>query len=184
MNMPQHKSRSSTGFTLVEVLVALLVISIGLLGVAKLVLAAVKANDSAYFRGQAADLAYAILDDMRANRAYALVSPGYATPYGAYANPGFTCVGALATPCTPQQLAEYDLYMWKLRLSAAANAGNVTGALPSGDGQIVMSFPTGTGQVTATITIEWDDSIAEWAFGTPSTNPTPSPMTFTLESAL
>jgi type IV pilus assembly protein PilV len=167
------------GFTLIEVLVSVLVISIGLLGVARLVLAAVKANDSAYFRGQAAALAYSILDDMRANRAYALTSPGYTVAYGTYANPGVTCNGG--TACTPAQIAEYDLYMWKQQLSAASTV--TSGALPSGDGQIVMNFPGGSGQVTATITVTWDDSIARWAFGSPQ-SATPSLQTFTLESGL
>ncbi|MGB6452635.1 MAG: type IV pilus modification protein PilV [Steroidobacteraceae bacterium] len=186
MNTPRHQFRSSTGFTLVEVLVALLVISIGLLGVAKLVLAAVKANDSAYFRGQATDLAYEILDNMRANHAYALMSPGYGVAYGDYANPGFTCLGAGNT-CTPQQIAAYDLYMWKSHLNPAIAGGTGVAALPSGDGQVQMCFPSITGcpsgQVTATITIEWDDSVAQWAFGAPPAT-TPAFTTFTLESAL
>jgi len=179
----QRKHRSSSGFTLIEVLVSLLVISIGLLGVAKLVLAAVKANDSAYFRGQATNLAYAILDDMRANRTYALSAPGYQVGFGAYAAPGTLCVSG--TVCTPAQQAAYDIYMWKQRLNAGNNAaaGQVVGALPAGDGQVTMTFPAGTGQVMATITIQWDDSIAAWAFGTQA-NVVPNPMTFTLETAL
>lgn len=180
MSHPKSARRISTGFTLVEVLVAVLVLSIGLLGVARLVLAAVKANDSAYFRGQATALAYSILDEMRANRAYALTSPGYTVAYGAYANPGVTCTGVAST-CTPAQIAQYDLYMWKQQLSAASTV--TTGALPSGDGQIVMTYPAGSGEVMATITITWDDSVAQWAFGTPSTA-TPSPASFTLEAAL
>lgn len=172
--------RRSAGFTLVEVLVAVLVISIGMLGVARLVLAAVKANDSAYFRTQAANLAYSMLDEMRANRAYALTAPGYAVGYGAYANPGFTCEGTGNT-CTPAQIAQYDLYMWKQQLNSSS--GVTTGALPSGDGQIIMNFPGGTGQPTATITVTWNDSLAEWAFGA-SPAATPAPASFTLESAL
>jgi type IV pilus assembly protein PilV len=169
----------ATGFTLVEVLVALLVISIGLLGVAKLVLAAVKANDSSYLRGQATALAYSILDDMRANHAYAVSNLGYVVGYGAYPDPGFTCNGVAST-CTPAQIAQYDLYIWKQQLSAASAV--TSGALPSGDGQITMNV-SATGQVTATITVKWDDSIAQWAFGTPS-NATPTFTTFTLESGL
>lgn len=176
--MSTGRSPDQSGFTLVEVLVAVLVISIGLLGVARLVLAAVRANDSAYLRGQAAALAYSIVDQMQANRAAALAG-GYNVAFGAYANPGFTCEGAGAT-CTPQQIAQYDLYMWKQQLSAAS--ATTSGALPSGDGQIVIAYPAG-GQVTATITIEWDDSIAQWAFGA-AKDATPALTTFTLETAL
>ena len=50
-------------------MVSLVVLSIGLLGIGKLVLFSARANDSAYLRGQATELAYEILDNMRANRA-------------------------------------------------------------------------------------------------------------------
>jgi type IV pilus assembly protein PilV len=177
--MKRHDTRigPARGFTLLEVLVALVVISIGLLGVAKLVLASVKANDSAYLRGQATSLAYAMLDDMRANRDYA-VTLAYQTPYGAVADPGFTCVG-VANTCTAAQLAQYQIYMWKQRLSTSSAT---MGALPAGDGQIVMAVDANN-QVTASITVRWDDSVAQWAFGTPS-DTTPDPMTYTLVSVL
>lgn len=166
-----------SGFTLVEVLVAVLIISIGMLGVARLVLAAVTANNSAYFRTQAANLAYSILDQIRANRAAASTSPGYKVSYGTYsssgASPGYTCLGAGNT-CTPTQIVQYNLYTWQQQLSAS---------LPDGQGQIVMNFPAGSGQVTATITVKWDDSLAHWAFGGSKTAPT-TYQTFTLESAL
>lgn len=177
--MSPRGNAEQRGFTLVEVLVAVLVISIGLLGVARLVLAAVKANDSAYMRGQASALAYSILDQMEANRQEAK-NGGYGVLFGPDAAPGFTCLGAGNT-CTAAQIAQYDIYMWKQQLSAAS--GVTTGALPSGDGQIVMATAP-TGEVTATITIEWDDSIAQWAFGTPNTVTAPALTTFTLESAL
>ena len=165
-----RRRHSARGFTLIEVLVAVVVISIGLLGVARLLLAAVKANDSAYFRSQAADLAYSILDAMRANRGYAMTSPGYTVALGQdETSPGFTCD---ASVCTPTQLAQYNLYKWKQQLAAA---------LPSGDGAISFN-PNSSGLPTATITVQWDDSIAAWAFGAPkgATDLT----TFTLESAL
>src|SRR5665213_3670790 len=48
-----HRDR---GFTLVEVLVSLVVFSLGLLGMAKLVLVTAHSNDSAYLRSQATAL--------------------------------------------------------------------------------------------------------------------------------
>ncbi|MCQ4274875.1 type IV pilus modification protein PilV [Stutzerimonas degradans] len=60
------------GATLIEVLVALLVLSVGLLGLAGLQMTATKSNHSAYYRSQATLLAYDITDRMRANRADAL----------------------------------------------------------------------------------------------------------------
>src|SRR5271170_6832768 len=104
------------GFTLVEVMVSLLVLGIGLLGIAKLMLFASRANDSAYLRSQATELAYEILDDMRANRQTAMTQ-GYDTALNATAtNPNVTCLGA--TTCLPPAQALYDVYLWKLRLAA------------------------------------------------------------------
>ena len=85
----QSAHRSGTrglaaGFTLIEVLVALIVLSIGLLGIGKLMLFTSHANDSAYLRGQATEMAYAILDNMRANRTNA-VAQGYVTAINAVA---------------------------------------------------------------------------------------------------
>lgn len=66
------------GFSLLEVLIALLVLSIGLLGLASLQIRSVQVNHSAYMRTQATNLAYAILDSWRANKD-AVLSSG-ATP--------------------------------------------------------------------------------------------------------
>lgn len=60
--------RRQTGFTLLEVLVALVIISIGLLGVAMLQMNGLKNNHSAFYRSQASILAYQMLDSLRANR--------------------------------------------------------------------------------------------------------------------
>jgi type IV pilus assembly protein PilV len=62
----------STGFTLLEVLVAVLVLAIGLLGMAGLQMTGMKSNNSAYLRSQASLLAYDITERMRANRNAAL----------------------------------------------------------------------------------------------------------------
>ncbi|MBB1126898.1 type IV pilus modification protein PilV, partial [Thiospirillum jenense] len=56
------------GFTLIEVLVAALVLSIGLLGLAALSATSLKLNTGSAQRTQAANLSYAITDAMRANK--------------------------------------------------------------------------------------------------------------------
>lgn len=55
------------GFTLVEVLVALLILSIGLLGLAGLQAGGLRSNHSAYLRSQAVMLAHDMADRMRSN---------------------------------------------------------------------------------------------------------------------
>lgn len=164
-----HSSRRARGFTIVEVLVSLVVLSIGLLGIGKLVLFSARANDSAYLRGQATELAYEILDSMRANRVTA-VTQGYDTALGNVpGNPG----SCLAATCTPATLALYDVYTWKQRLVTA---------LPSGQGSVVTSATTPT---TATITVQWDDAAAQSTFASAQAPVgQAAPMTVVLETLL
>ncbi len=60
--------RRAAGVTLIEVLISLLVLSIGLLGVAALQSFTLKANQGAYFRTQAVNQAYEVADFIRSNR--------------------------------------------------------------------------------------------------------------------
>src|ERR1700722_16414086 len=125
------------GFTLVEVLVSLVVLAIGLLGIAKLMLLSSHSNDSAYLRSQATALAYEILDDMRANRLEALppnssYNTAAATPV-VFPYPGVACVATACNNAT--QVAKYDLFQWGMRLDA--NSGLIpAGALPNGQGKV------------------------------------------------
>lgn len=127
---PSHinpKKGGQRGTTLVETLVALLVLSIGLLGVAALQVNALQTNHSANVRSQASVLAYDIADRMRANRNVALTG-GYNVAFG-------------ATP-TGSNINQIDLQAWKAAL---------TNTLPSGDGRLSI-----TGDV-ALIEVQWLD---------------------------
>jgi type IV pilus assembly protein PilV len=55
----------NTGFTLIEVLIAMLVLAGGLLGLAGLQAASLSNGQSAYNRSQATQLAYQLADNMR-----------------------------------------------------------------------------------------------------------------------
>jgi type IV pilus assembly protein PilV len=109
-------SRQS-GFTLVEILIALLVLSIGLLGLAGLQTAGLRANHSANLRTQATLLAYDMTDRMRANR------EGYED--GDYNDPTATQHSGCGTVtgCTPAQMAEQDRYEWDERVAEALPQG-------------------------------------------------------------
>jgi type IV pilus assembly protein PilV len=165
-------SMNARGFTLVEVLVSLVVLSIGLLGMARLILLSSHSNDRAYMRSQATALAYEMLDNMRANAA-AAVAHSYDTPLSTVpANPG-SCAGSA---CSQTQLALYDVYNWKQHLAG--------GALPSGTGSVVTSTST---PVSATIIVQWDDSAATAAFQRATGNTTTTaavPTQVTLQSVL
>ena len=154
------------GFTLIEVMVSLVVLSVGLLGIGKLVLFSARANDSAYLRGQATAMAYEILDNMRANRATAIQHGYDSTLTTVPASPG-SCI---ASSCSNTTLATYDLYQWKTRLAAS---------LPSGEGAVVTA---GTPS-TATITVQWDDAVAQSTFAGAPVG-VAQPMTVVLETVL
>lgn len=126
------------GFNLIESMVALLVISVGLLGVAALFLNSVKATDSAMLRSQAISLAYELADRARANYQQAELG-AYNIQMGVQP----AAVDCSASPCAADQLAISDLAEWKAHL--AAN-------LPSGDGSAVLN----AGEIL-TITVQWDD---------------------------
>src|SRR5690606_37489064 len=106
LNRHPRSRAGVAGFTLIEVLVALIVLSIGLLGLAALQIQSIKHNTDAYFRTQATLLAYDIIDRMRANSA--AVSAGI---YEVSAPPAteVTC-GEDAAGCgSAAELAAYDL---------------------------------------------------------------------------
>ena len=98
--------------TLIEALVALVVLSVGLLGIAGMQMTTLRNNLGAHFRSQATVLAYDITDRMRANRDRA-IGNNYLVGFG-------------AAP-TGSLIEQVDLRTWKTTL---------TNPLPSGDGRI------------------------------------------------
>jgi type IV pilus assembly protein PilV len=158
-----HEARPrQDGFTLLEVLIALLVLSIGLLGIGKLMMLSARANDSAYMRSQATALAYTMLDAMRANRQAAIVQ-GYDTAMGVFPG-GLQPCGTVAAPCNSGQQAQNDLFLWGSSLGTA---------LPLGQGSVATAVAlagTGANNITATVTVQWADKVAEQSFGAPAGN--------------
>jgi type IV pilus assembly protein PilV len=122
--------RRASGFTLIEALVALVVLSIGLLGVAGMQIAGLQANQSAASRTQASYLADDIIDRMRANNTNARS--------GAYN------IAAMGGTVAGTTTAALDVQAWVAELLS----------LPSGQGQIQVNAATNI----ATVTIRWVDS--------------------------
>ncbi len=123
------------GFTLVEVLVAFLILSVGLIGLAGLQLTGVKNTREAYYRTQATVLAADIMDRMRANlggvsdKDYDAKTSGTATA-GCLADAG----------CTSAQMAAHDLFEWRQA---------VTDNLPAGDAIVCIDSSPADGSSSA-----------------------------------
>ncbi|WP_256211903.1 type IV pilus modification protein PilV [Nitrosomonas communis] len=122
--MPHQK-----GVTMIEVLVAIIVLSMGLLGLAGLQSAGLTYNQSASFRSTATMMTYSILDSMRANRTGA-INGSYNIAIGTSIPSGIT-------------IPEQDLNNWLNELALRLPAG--TGAVNVADNVV-------------TVIIQWDDS--------------------------
>lgn|ERR1700722_980123 len=163
---------AQSGFSLIEVLVALIVLSIGMLGMGKMLMVAMKSNGTAYSNTQAMSLASAMLERIRANRTVALA--GSASPYSLPALTGTSTFGAgpncLTAACSSANLATSDVAGW-LALLASSNG------LPSGMGSI--TFGSLNNETSVSIVVQWDDSVAQKAL-----KETLNPATVTLASVL
>ena len=92
------------GFTLLESLISLVVLSIGMLGIAALYVEGLRAGRTAVYRTTAVNLAADLMDRIRANRGATVAYAG-----GAALN---NCVNQ-ANDCTPAEMAQHDLQLWE-----------------------------------------------------------------------
>jgi type IV pilus assembly protein PilV len=125
-----HRQR---GFTLLEFLVTLLIVSFALLGIAGIIGVSVKNSQSAFSRTQAVVLVGDIIDRMRANRPVA---------EGASPSPYNLAIGASPSG---SGIPLADLTDWRAELAAA---------FPSGTGSVNLDAATRK----VTIVVQWDDS--------------------------
>lgn len=130
------RCRRQGGFSMVEVLVSLLVLSLGLLGLAALQSNGMKATHSAHLRSQATIYAHDILDRMRANREAARAGD-------------YDLILSAATPvCNPlaYDLEDCDRAQWRADLSS----------LPDGTGAVTYDAAT----QLVTVMVQWNDERA------------------------
>jgi len=139
------------GFTLLEVLIAVVILSVGLLGIAALQVTTSAYNASGLYRSQAAALSREIVERMRVN-----VDEARAGGYDLSTLPSYAtnCEGTAAT-CSAAQMREHDLRLW---------AARVTAMLPSSDAAIATqpdATDPGNRPATVTVTLSWDESRGE-----------------------
>lgn len=131
--------RPQLGFTLIETMVALLVISVGMIGVAALHGQALSSSGIAIRRSVAIGLASDITDRIRVNR-----GAGIAYENAAADNNCDDPTGGGGVDCSPVQMAAHDLFVWRAQI--AQN-------LPGGQG--VIDVDTATNPTTYTVTVSW-----------------------------
>lgn len=128
----------NAGFTLLEVLITMVILSIGLLGLAGMQANGLKSNHLAYVRSQATLQAYDMSDRMRSNMV-GVEAGSYNSLSG---DPSSNAPDCAADACSPANMAVYDYAKWD-----AALASN----LPKGEGSVSVSSGI------FTITVMWDD---------------------------
>lgn len=146
MRAPEMNIKTSKGFTIVEVLVAMIILAIGVLGLGVMQLSSLQNTRGGQMRSQATVLAYDIIDSMRAN--IPAVTAGHYNSADNTLDSGATqCYGAGAN-CTDQEMANADLDRWNtaLRLNLP----------PTGWGTVTTTDNGNTSVVT--VTVNWTDS--------------------------
>jgi len=149
---------------MIELLVAVLVMGIGVLGIAALQMVSLQNNRAALVRAEAVALAYDMMDRIRVN-------PLGTPPGAAYDGIGIdaeppNATNCMTNTCSADQMVDFDRALWKCQLGAfnelaACTAWRAAGllppvanqpGLPDGDGAIVVE---GSGIVR--ITVQWSD---------------------------
>jgi len=142
--------RKPAGFTLIEVLVTIVILSVGLLGMAALQITGVRSATGATSRTQATLLADDIVERMRAN-----VTAVDANLFAAVDSTAINCAAlpnpycgeyydgtnnVAAASCTPAQMAAFDINVWFCgATSSGIRRGGVTNSLASATATITCS---------------------------------------------
>jgi type IV pilus assembly protein PilV len=111
---PGTLPRSVAGFTMIEVLVALVVMSVGMLGIAGLYVHSMQAGRTSILRNNAVTLAGDVADRIRAN-------PRAGAVY-ALAGANNNCVAA-GVDCTPAEMAANDIFLWDQQAADTISQG-------------------------------------------------------------
>lgn len=128
---------NQAGFTLLEILVAVVIMSMGLLGLAGLQAASLRNNQSAYFRGIAAQQVYDMADRIRANRV-GVAAGNYDNLNNAAALTDPQCFTA---GCTAADMATTDYLQWDTNNSDLLPGGVGTVTCVQGPGANCNNTP-------------------------------------------
>lgn len=151
--------RKQSGITLIEVLVAIVVMALGLIGIAALQSTAIQNNQLAYEYTLAATASQSMVESMRGNR-QAVVDGLYDFATGVPNSPPRNCVGATAS-CSAQQKAQWDLALWYASFAANHGRTNLPDLISANQAGVRVRIDCGAASTcTATtpryLTLFWD----------------------------
>ena len=150
--------RNNEGFSLIEVLIAIVVGALGLLGLAAMISMSVKHTKNSVYRTTATILASQLADSIRINRN---AKAAYVTSNSNFSGipasdnelnetitlPAMSCYGATKT-CTPQDLAGYDMYLWWLQAKTMLPEARASIAIDAANPDIVLITMSWTEQTS------------------------------------
>jgi type IV pilus assembly protein PilV len=147
--------RNHTGFSLIEMLVALIVFSVGLLAIAGLQTVSKQANFEALQRTSASQIAYGLLEDMRVNgdAIDIYVAAGDMGGGSRGGEPAPNCEGA--SVCSAAQKAAHDLWFWEQMLDGNLEMSGNAGAGGLVSPTLCVAGPAGGGAGVYTVSIAW-----------------------------
>ena len=148
--LARRSRREVAGFSMIEVLVTLLIISLALLGTAGLQAYSMRLNQGGQFRSQAVFLASDLAERMEANRAAAVAGNYVVTTSSVPTAISTACINGA---CTAANLATFDLSQWENAIAATLPQSSWAVA------QTVVGNPS-----VYTITISWVDRQADTTF--------------------
>lgn len=150
-------ARTQRGVSLIEVLVTVLVLSIGILGISGLGAFGKRATFEAVQRSTASELAYALLEEMRGTKAaiatvYLVVGP---LGRGSIDPEPMPACDVLGAGCTADEFAMHSLWAWERMLDSGLETagGNDTGGLI--DATACIDGPAGGVEGVYSVTVVW-----------------------------
>ena len=143
-----HYPVNHSGFSLIEVMIAVIVISIGLLGLATLQGTSIRKNHESYLRSQATLLGHEIFDRMRANRSQAIAGQYDLLLTETPAPSPKQCEdnGSAADECNAADMVIFDQDSWIQRVATS---------LPDGDAEISSQIFFGSQRALITVAVQW-----------------------------